>query len=138
MPDRKSSKLMIAMTEGPWRSIIRLFAILMAILGLVLVIHEIWENVMCPAVAINGVITARATYCAKIHLSSMLWGVALTSLGMLIIQKGDVSESLSDFAKTGTVVRSWWPGGRRSTDQPVVVEQPVVEKKDDANPVPGT
>lgn len=124
--------------DGPWRSVIRIFAVAMALIGLSIVFHEIWENIMCPALTLPNGDMVRAGYCAKIHLGPMMWGIALMSLGLLILQKGDVSTSLTDAARVGTVVRSWWPGGRRATDQPVVVEQPVVteERKDD-NPVSG-
>lgn len=119
-------------TEGPWVRIIRYFAMAMALIGLGIVAREALENFTCPTLALPSGDMVRASYCGKIHLATMIWGILMLSLGLLIIQKGDVSASLEEGAKVGTVVRSWWPGGRRATDKPVVVEQPVVvEEKSD-------
>lgn len=131
-------------TEGPWVRIIRYFAIAMAFVGLAMVCNEIWENATCPALTLPSGDMVRASYCAKVHLSTMIWGLVMLSLGLLIIQKGDVSASLEEGAKVGTVVRAWWPQfGRRDYDKPpVVVEQPVVVEKKDDEPdkptIPGT
>lgn len=94
---------MMMRTES-WRSVIRIFAVTMALLGLMLVFNEIWENVTCQALT-----------CAKIHLSTMLWGLTLLSFGLLIIQKGDVSVSLRDLTSTGNSVATWF--GRRVYDR---------------------
>lgn len=90
--------------DRQWRGVIRVFAIIVAIFGLVLFANEIVEQVRCT------------TSLCKLHLSTMLWGVSLLSLGLLILQRGDVSASLKDAAATGTIVRGWFTRGGRATD----------------------
>lgn len=114
-----------AVTEGPWRSIIRVFAIVFAIFGLILIGNEIIENI----------VSCNAGACARLHLGTMLWGVALATFGLLAIQKGDPKEALDDVLSGGSVVRGWlFTRIGRSTDAPgtkvtTVVEPPVEEKK---------
>lgn len=107
--------------DREWRSVIRLFAIVVAIFGLVLFAIEIWEQVRC------------AKDVCKLHLATMLWGVTLLSLGLLILQKGDVSMSLKDAAATGTIVRGWFTRSGRATDPAgtsvTTVVSPPPEKK---------
>lgn len=114
MISRLSDKIKIP-SEGPWRSVIRIFAITLALLGLVLMFHEILENVWCIE-----------DHC-KIHLSTMMWGLTLLSFGLLILQKGDVSVSLTEIVEKGSIVRGWWPG--RRSDDPKGTIVTVIEEK---------
>ncbi len=104
--------------------VIRYCAFLMVLCGFLLIGHEIVENVLCHDPS-----------CQKLHLGTMLWGLALVSLGLLIIQKGDVSASLKDFTSAGSIVRSWWRPGRADDAPGTVVRSEVVEPGKD-NPPP--
>lgn len=88
-----------------WRSVIRIFAVFAAALGLLLITNEILENVS----------SCNAGACVRVHVSTMLWGLTLLSFGLLILQKGDVSMSLRDMTRAGDVVSTWF--GRRSYDR---------------------
>lgn len=121
-PERPSAGATVRQ-DNRWKSVIRVFAVISAILGLVLIANEIFENVT----------SCNAGACIRIHLSTMLWGLALLSLGLLILQKGDVSTSLQEFTATGTIVRGWW-AGRRIGDKinaPSAVVRPIVTDHDD-------
>ncbi len=106
MNDRIS--LGVRLQEGRWRSVIRVFAVVIAVLGLILIGNEILENVT----------SCGAAGCSRIHLGTMLWGVTLLSLGLLILQKGDVALSLEQAATTGTIVRGWFTRSGRASDLP--------------------
>lgn len=104
--------------QSRWRSIIRVFAIIGAIMGLALIGNEILENITCEGQA----------YCGKIHLSTFFVGLSMFGLCLLILQKGDVSLSFQQAAATGTIVRSWFTRAGRATDAPNTVVTTVVEK----------
>lgn len=102
-----------------WRAVIRIFAVTIALLGVALVANEILENIS----------SCNADHCVRIHLSTMLWGLTCLSLGLLILQKGDVSMSLRDLTSTGNAVATWF--GRRAYDRKsgrvaAVAEDPAV------------
>lgn len=88
-----------------WRSVIRIIAVVVALLGMALVVNEILENIF----------SCNAGACTRIHLSTMLWGLTLLSFGLLVLQKGDVSMSLRDLTSTGNAVATWF--GRRAYDR---------------------
>ncbi len=89
-----------------WRSVIRIFAVTLSLVGVTLLANEVVENVTCTGEA----------FCSKIHLSTGLWGLAFFGLGLLILQKGDVSLSLQEAASTGTIVRGWFTRAGRASD----------------------
>lgn len=88
-----------------WRAVIRIFAVIAAILGLVVITNEILENIM----------SCNAGECTRIHVATMTWGLTLLALGLLVLQKGDVSMSLRDLTATGNAVATWF--GRRAYDR---------------------
>lgn len=119
MTDPRVSTTASRFTDGAWRSVIRIFAVVGALLGLALIGNEIFENITCEGLA----------YCAKIHLSTFFVGLSMFGLCLLILQKGDVSLSLQQAAATGSIIRGWFTRSGRSTDAPgttvtTVVEQP--------------
>lgn len=88
-----------------WRSVIRILAVTAALLGLVLIANEILENIR----------TCNSGACTRIHMVTMAWGITLLALGMLVLQRGDVSMSLRDLTATGNAVATWF--GRRAYDR---------------------
>jgi uncharacterized membrane protein YozB (DUF420 family) len=88
-----------------WRSVIRILAVMAALLGLVLIANEILENIR----------SCNVGACTRIHALTMAWGIVLLALGMLVLQKGDVSMSLRDLRETGNAVATWF--GRRAYDR---------------------
>lgn len=97
-----------------WRSVIRIFACVAAIFGLILIANVILENV----------VTCSAGKCSKLPLGAMLWGLTLLSFGCLMLQRGDVTMSLKDLTTAGNSVATWF--GRRTYDRKSVAVAPVV------------
>lgn len=102
-PSRESSGSI--KQDREWRSVIRLAAVPIALIGLALMVNETLEQLRC----------APGATC-KLHLSTMLWGIGLFSFACLIWQKGDVSKSLDQVTSAGDRVRGWFTRSGRSTD----------------------
>jgi hypothetical protein len=106
-----------------WRSVIRIFATVAALFGLILCFNEMLENI----------VSCQVGTCQPIHVSTMLWGIGFLVGGCLVIQRGDVSMSLREFTDAGERIRGWF--GRRSYDRaPEMKEITKVEIiEDDGN-----
>lgn len=111
-PSRPSLNTEARQEESHWKRVIRWFAVVAAILGLLMIGNEILENIISHGTS-------------KVHLSTMLWGITLLSFGLLIIQRGDVSTSVREVTAAGDVVSTWWRKGRGS-DKPGTVVQTTV------------
>lgn len=101
-----------------WRSVIRIFAVVGALVGMALIANEAFENITC-----NG-----QAWCAKIHLSTFFVGLTLFGLCLLILQKGDVSLSIREARDTAVVVREIFARRGRNNDAPGTVVTTEVAK----------
>lgn len=88
-----------------WRSVIRILALAAALFGLTLIANECLEQV----------VGCRIHACAAIHVMPIGVGLALLVWGCLVLQRGDVSVSLTQFTAAGDRVASWF--GRRAYDR---------------------
>lgn len=88
------------------RGVIRTFALIVGLFGLLLISGEVVEQVICKFDRQCG---------ESIHLSPMLWGFSLLVFSMLVMQKGDVTVSLREFVTAARSVGVLF--GRRSGDK---------------------
>lgn len=101
------------------RGVIRVFAAVLALLGLILITNEILEQIL----------GCEAAVCQPIHIAPMAWGIGLLMLGCLILQRGDVSVSIGEaltFGQRLVRLRAEF-FGRRAYDKaaaPVAAEGP--------------
>ncbi len=126
-PTPRPSVSASAFPDGPWKSVIRIFCIVVGIMGLALIGNEIVGSITCPD-------QLRELPCSHISLSAMFWGVALVVFALLTLQRGNVSTSLDQAVAAGSVIRGWFTRSGRATDVPgttvdTVVTVPPPEKK---------
>ena len=98
-----------AFPDGPWRSVIRIFAVVLALIGMALMGDQVIVNITCDG----------ARYCSKIQLGAMGWGAGLLVVSLLVLQSGNVSQSVHEAVQEGSIVRGWFSFRRgRGTDAP--------------------
>lgn len=117
--------------ESHWKKVVRWISIGIIVVGFIIILSELYDNLMCPTFTLSSGDIVLASYCAKFHLSHMLWGATFIVFGLITVRYGDPSRSLQQVVASGTIVREWLRRGRSTDKAGTVVVGQVIEPTDD-------